>query len=122
MGCPPPAIPPVLTLTKHTYQVWHGYLQKLNRIDRYTIGAKIDETFLFLLETIFRSSFAYDKFEKLSFISQSLGKNDLLKFFLQIAWEQKVIEAKQYGTVSLLVDDIGRQLYNWKQDTQERMK
>jgi len=119
---PPPAIPAVLTKTKQTYQIWHEYLQKLNRIDRYTIGARIDETFLCLLESIFRACFAYDKFEKLSFLSQSMSKNDLLKFFLQIAWEQEVIVRKQYGTLSLLTSDIGRQLYNWKKDTQDKIK
>ncbi|MBI4155622.1 MAG: four helix bundle protein [Candidatus Zambryskibacteria bacterium] len=96
-------------------------MQKLNRVDRYSIGARIDDTFLSLLESIFRACFAYDKFEKLSFVSQALSKNDLLKFFLQIAWEHKVLEHKQYGPLILLLDEIGRQLYGWKKDTKEKL-
>jgi hypothetical protein len=88
----------------------------LKRVDRYTIGAKIDDTFLSILELIFRACFAYDKFEKLSLVSQAIGKNDLLKFLLQIGWEHKVINHKQYGGLILLLDEVGRMLGGWKKN------
>jgi hypothetical protein len=74
-------------------------LVNLKRVDRYTVGAKIDNLFTSLLEIIFRATFAYDKFEKLSLVSQAIGKCDLIKFFLQIAWEQKVIDRKIYASL-----------------------
>jgi len=112
--------PLVLVKTKEAYQIWHKNLVNLNRLDRYTIGAKIDECFLSLLELIFRACFAYDKFEKLSLISQAIGKDDLLKFFLQIGWEQKVIDNKNYSSLMLLVDAVGRMLGGWKKNIQEK--
>lgn len=114
---PPPL---VLVRTKEAYQLWHKNLVNLNRLDRYTIGTKIDDIFLSLLELIFRSCFAYDKFEKLSLVSQAIGKNDLLKFFLQIGWEQKIIDHKNYGSLILLFDEIGRMLGGWKKNLQEK--
>jgi len=92
----------------------------LKRVDRYTVGTKIDELFTSLLEIIFRATFAYDKFEKLSLVSQAIGKCDLLKFFLQIAWEQKVIDRKIYAPLILLLDDSGRMLGGWKKSLQEK--
>ncbi|MFZ2521922.1 MAG: four helix bundle protein [Minisyncoccia bacterium] len=77
--------------------------------------------FLSLLELIFRACFAYDKFEKLSLVSQAIGKDDLLKFFLQIAWEHKIIDNKQYGVLILNLDEVGRMLGGWKKDIQERL-
>jgi hypothetical protein len=112
--------PLVLVKIKEAYRIWHKNLVNLNRLDRYTIGAKIDECFLSLLELIFRACFAYDKFEKLSLISQAIGKSDLLKFFLQLGWEQKVIDHKNYGSVVLLLEEIGRMLGGWKKNIQEK--
>lgn len=109
-----------LTKAKEAYQIWHKNLANLNRIYRYTIGLKIDEIFLSLLEFIFRACFAYDKFEKLSLISQAISKSDLLKFFLQLGWEEKAIDHKNYGKLALLLDDIGRQLGGWKKNLQEK--
>lgn len=66
-------------------------------------------------ELIFRACFAYDKFEKLSLVSQAIAKSDLLKFFLQIGWEHKMIDHKSYGAlILLLLDEVGRMLGGWK--------
>lgn len=73
-----------------------------------------------MLEFIFRACFANDKFEKLSMISQAIGKADLLKFFLQIAWEQKVINTDHYSPLLLSLDEIGRMLGGWKKTLQEK--
>ena len=117
---PPPQIPIVLVKTKEAYKIWHEYLINLNRVDRYTIGAKIDDLFCSSLELIFRGSFAYDKFEKLSLVSQAIAKCDLLRFFLQIGWEQKKIDNTQYGKLILLLDEIGRMLDGWKKSIEEK--
>ena len=92
----------------------------LKRLDRYTIGAKIDNNFLALLELIFRACFAYDKFEKLALISQAIGKRDLLNLFLQIGWEQDIIDAKLYGQLISPLEEIGRQLGGWKKSLNEK--
>ena len=117
---PPPTIPIVLAKTKETYRAWHKYLANLNRVDRYTLGAKIDDLFCSLLELIYRSCFAHDKFEKLSLVSQAIAKNDLLKFFLQLGWEQKIVDHSQYGSLILALDETGRMLGGWKKSLDEK--
>jgi hypothetical protein len=95
-------------------------LINVQRVDRYTLGAKIDDTFLSLLQLIFTGVFAHDKFEKLSIVSRALGKNDLIKFLLQLGWEQKVLTHKLYGSLILKLDEIGRMLHGWKKNLQEK--
>jgi len=102
--------------TKEAYREWHSAIVNLSRVDRYTIGAKIDDIFLSLLELIFRGCFAGDKFEKLSLVSQAIAKSDLLKFFLQIGWEYEVIDHKSYGGLIFLLDEVGRMLGGWKKN------
>lgn len=119
----PPAAaqaPLVLVRAKEAYQLWHKHLVNVKRVDRYTIGTRNDDIFLSLLELIFRGTFAYDKFEKLSVVSQAIAKNDLLKFFLQISWEHKVIDRALYGKLILQLDEIGRMLGGWKKSLQEK--
>jgi len=106
--------------SKEAYKIWHDYLINTKRVDRDTIGNKIDNIFLSLLELIFRAMFAYDKFEKLSVVSQAIAKTDLLKFFLQIGWEHKVLDHKTYGAIILQMDEVGRMLGGWKKSLQEK--
>lgn len=101
---------------KEAYQAWHNHLVNLKRLDRDTVGTKIDTTFLSILELIFRACFAYDKFKKLSLVSQAIGKTDLLKFFLQIGWEHKILNHTQYGALILNLDEVGRMLGGWKKN------
>lgn len=117
---PPTQIPLVLVRSKEAYRLWHDYLVKVKRVDRYTIGTRIDDIFLSLLEVIFRATFAPDKFEKLSLVSQAIGKTDLLKFFLQIGWEHKVLDHAIYAKIILNLDEVGRMLGGWKKNLQEK--
>ena len=119
---PPPTIPLVLVRAKSAYQLWHSSIVNLKRVDRYTLGAKIDDIFLSLLELIFRGCFAYDKFEKLSLVSQAIAKSDLLKFFLQLGWEHKVIDHKSYGALILALDEVGRMLGGRKKSLGDKTK
>lgn len=96
--------------------LWHNYLVNLKRIDRYTLGQQIDDLFLALLELLFRACYAFDKFEKLSLVSQAIGKRDLLNFFLQLGWEHELIPSKFYGDLITRLDEIGRMLGGWKKN------
>ncbi len=118
---PPPAQSPlVLVRTKESYKIWHSNLDNVSKVDKHTIGTQIDILFLSLLEIIFRGVFAYDKFEKISLVSQAISKNDLLKFFLQIGWEQKVISHTLYGKLIVNLDEVGRMLGGWKKSLVEK--
>ncbi len=106
--------------TKEAYKLWHEYLENIKRVDRYTIGVTIDNTFTALLETLFRATFAYDKFEKISLVGDATGKCDLLKFFLQIAWEHKIVDHTAYGKFIILLDEVGRMLGGWKKNLADK--
>ena len=76
--------------------------------------------FFSLFQLIFRACFAFDKFEKLSLVSNASGVCDMLKFLLQISWEQKIVDHKQYGALILLLDEISSQLYGWKKSIADK--
>ena len=53
----------------------------------------------------------------------AISKLDGVKFFLQIAWENKCIPNDKYSLLSEKLDEIGRMLGGWKkglEKTQEK--
>ncbi|OGZ24223.1 MAG: hypothetical protein A2896_00015 [Candidatus Nealsonbacteria bacterium RIFCSPLOWO2_01_FULL_43_32] len=79
---------------------------------RYTIGTKIDSLFLETIELIIKASYS-DKLEKLISLKNASVKLDLLKFFLQIAWEIKSLDNKKYILISEKLNEIGKMLGGW---------
>ena len=105
--------PSVLLKTKVTYAMWHAFFEHLPRIQRQTIGLQIDWYFRQLLEFLFRASFSRERGEKIILVKQAIVKLDLIKFFLQIAWEQKSLDHRKYHLLSGLLDEIGKMLGGW---------
>lgn len=79
---------------------------------RYTLGGKIDSLFLEVIENIVKAGYS-DRAEKLVSLKRSSVKLDLLKFFLQIAWEIKSLDNKKYIKLSEKLNEIGKMLGGW---------
>jgi len=92
--------------------LWHEFLPNFQKDSRYTIGTKIDSLFLETIELIIKASYS-DKLEKLISLKNASVKLDLLKFFLQIAWEIKSLDNKKYILISEKLNEIGKMLGGW---------
>lgn len=68
------------------------------------------------MESVFVASYLPPQ-RKAPFIQKAIGTNDLLKFFLQIAWEVKDIDTKAYAQLSEPVAAIGKMLGTWLTNT-----
>jgi hypothetical protein len=92
--------------------MWHEYRPHLSKSTRYTIGEKIDGLFVEIIEALYVAGFMKPG-EKLPYLLRAVRKLDLLKFFLQVAWEIKELDEKKYISLSLELDEVGRQLGAW---------
>ena len=54
------------------------------------------------------------KEQKSSLLKCTSGKLDVLKFFLQLAWEMKILENSRYEAISAPLDEAGRMLDGWR--------
>jgi predicted membrane chloride channel (bestrophin family) len=95
------------------YKLWHEYIQHFPKNSKYTLGSKIDALFLEVIELLFSASYLA-KQEKLPVITKASNILDLLKFFLQIAWEAKALDNKKYITLSEKLNEIGKMLGGWR--------
>lgn len=80
---------------------------------RYTIGARIENKFLDLLESAYIAYFT-EKSRKEGKISECILATDVLKFLISTAWEGKLISDKQCETVAIKLEEIGKMLGGWK--------
>ena len=79
------------------------------RDERFGIGAKIDTLFLDLLETLRVATYAGAR-EKIPFLTRAVGITDSLRFFVQIAWEAKLIHSKHFEELATRIEGAGRMI------------
>ena len=89
------------------------------RVERFGIGQKIERSFLDALELIFLSSFLSPE-QKLPFLTKAITRVDVLKFFLQIAWENKLFTTQQYSILLGNIEEVGKMLYGWKKGLESK--
>ncbi|MEK7116897.1 MAG: four helix bundle protein, partial [Patescibacteria group bacterium] len=83
-------------------------------------GQKIENIFLLVLEMTF--SLVYLPPEpKIIMLSKTISRLDVLKFFIQIAWENKLISTEQHIEMSQKLEEIGRQLGGWRKGLETKL-
>lgn len=103
---------PIVTKLNESYKLWHGYLDDLPRLTRYTLGIKLDNLFTDCLELALLAGYS-SRPEKLGVVKKLSTKIDALKFFLKVLWEIKALENKKYNSISLPLVEIGKMAGGW---------
>ncbi len=108
---------PILQKCTDAYKLWHGFLTDFPRLSRHTLGAKIDNLFTDTVELILLAGYA-SKPQKTVLVQRASTKLDALKFFLQVAWELKVLDNKKYLRLSEPLAEVGKMLGGWRKQLQ----
>ncbi len=103
---------PLVHKLTQAYKHWHEILPHIPKRARYTLGQKIDASFLETIELVFTAAYL-SKPQKRPYVQKATGKLDILKLFLRLSWEIKVLDTKKYATISERIDEIGRMLGGW---------
>jgi hypothetical protein len=112
-------LPLTLIKLKEAYKNWLVLFRNFPKIERFGIGQKIERSFLDALELIFLASFLSPA-QKLPLLIKAIARLDVLKFFLQIVWENKLLTTDQYATLLATIEAIGKMLYAWKQGIEKK--
>jgi|SRR3989344_2669915 len=104
----------VLEKLKEAYAVWQQILPHISKGQRQTIGAKIDKLLIDILELTFQGIYAPLP-KRLDLITNAVIKIDSAKFFVLIAWENKIIDDKKHIRLSEKLVDASKMLVNWKE-------
>ena len=106
-------LPSLFHKIKTAYLVWCGFYQTLPKIHRYSLGQKIDNIFIEIMETVVAASFLARQ-EKMPYVQAAIRKTDTLKILLMILWEAKSLDNNKYLSLSVKIDEVGRMLGGWK--------
>ncbi len=111
----------ILSRVKEGFLLWMSIVPHIAKTARYTLGARIENKFIDLLELSYTSYFS-EKDKKVDRISECIFAVDILKFLISTSWEAKFISHKQYEDIALKLDEIGKMLWGWKKslDTQKK--
>jgi hypothetical protein len=104
---------PVLEKAKVVYKKWIDIHRNLERTARFGLGAKIDNSFLDLLEMLRKAVYTPIN-KKVILLEEASNKIDSSRFFLQLLWEAKLISSKQYISIETDIQDLGRIVGGWK--------
>lgn len=96
-------------------------LPHIPKSSRYTLGQRIENKFLDLLELSYTAYFI-EKEQKVEKIAGCIFHLDTLKFLISIAWETKLISHKQYEDLALKLGEIGKMLWGWKKSLSDPQK
>ena len=93
--------------------LWMSIVPHMPKGARYTIGERIENKLLDLLELSYIAYFT-GKDKKMEKISECILVTDSLKFLISVAWEGKLISNKHCEDVALKLEEIGRMFGGWK--------
>ncbi len=113
-------LPEVITRMKEAYSIWVISHRNFPKVERLGIGQKIELIFLDIIELTFCLSYMSPE-QKIPFLSKAITKLDVLKFFIQFAWENKLIPTDKYSEFVLKFEEIGRQLGAWRKGLQSKI-
>ncbi len=92
--------------------MWHEYHEKIPKSQKYSLGNKIDNIFIEIVEMLSSAAFSA-KNEKLPYIKIAIRKLDTLKVLLLVLWESRGLDDKKYAAISVHLHEIGKNIGGW---------
>jgi hypothetical protein len=103
-------------LLQKTYGLYNQLSQHIARFpkfERYGLGLKLDNSCLLLLEQIITAEQTTPVLKDKALLEASI-KTEIIKIFLRLALEQKLIKETSYFAWSSMLIEIGRMIGGWK--------
>ena len=109
---------PIFKKAYELYKQFHAIRNKLPKLERYTIFQKSENALLEMIEGILKAS-QLTKEEKLPVLKETASKVSLLRVFVRLMKDIKVIDLKIYTAFESDIDEIGRMLGGWIKASKE---
>ena len=93
------------------YKLFHECLKLFPKQEKYTLGQKIENTILNVLELILSASFT--NIYKKEILRKANAKTDLLKYLIRLAQETESVKMKNYLLLEEMIMNIGRMIGGW---------
>lgn len=102
---------PIFKKAYELYRTIHGLRGGVPKQDRFTLWHRMEDTVLACMEDLYSAS--QRRGGKREPLEQASIKLNLLRVFLRLAKDTKVLDVKKYVGLQQAVDEIGRMLGGW---------
>ena len=107
----------IITKTIALYKQFYGFLSSFPKRDKYVLGTRIENYLIEMLEDLIHAT-KLPKQSKLPKLLQANQKLEMLKIFIRLAMEVKIIDDKKYLPLQERLSEIGRMLGGWMKTLQ----
>ncbi|HEY4498594.1 MAG TPA: four helix bundle protein [Candidatus Paceibacterota bacterium] len=111
----------ILQCIKEGYLLWLSIVPHIAKSTRYTLGVRIENTFLDVLEKTYTAYFTR-KETKSEKVAECIRTLDILKYLISVAWEGKCVGNKQFEDIALKLEEAGRRFGAWKKSLENPEK
>ena len=105
----------IIARIKEGYLIWVNIIPHIEKGARYTIGQRIENKFLDLLDLTYIAYFT-GKERKMEKVTECILLLDTLKFLVSVAWEGKLISNAHCENVAIKLEEVGKMLGGWKKN------
>lgn len=109
---------PIFRKAYDLYKTFYGLRSVVPKADRYALWQRSENLIIDVLEGILLAS-QLPKSGKLKPLEEVSAKLNLLRVFLRLAKDVKVLDMKKMAVLQEMVDEIGRMLGGWIKSTKE---
>lgn len=109
---------PILRKVYELYKTFHGLRGVVPKADRFTLWQRAENLILDILEGILLAS-QLSKAQKVPHLEQVSMKLNVLRVFLRLTKDTKVLDMKKCLLLQEIVDEIGRMLGGWMKSAKE---
>ncbi|MBI2068493.1 MAG: four helix bundle protein [Candidatus Yanofskybacteria bacterium] len=99
--------------------VWYEYYQTIPKTHKHSLGQRIDNYFIEIIEAVATASFL-PRHDKLPYVNVAIRKLDVLRILLMILWETKSLDSKKYIALSTKINEIGKMIGGWSGQLQKQ--
>ena len=94
------------------YKVCHDSVKLFPKLERYSLGQKIENTILEILELTLQAAYQ-PKYRKIETIRKASDKTDLLKYLLRLAYNVEAVNLKKYLLLEEKAIELGKMFGGW---------
>ena len=112
---------PIVHKTYELYRLLHSYEKSISKTQRYTLWQKCENTAISALEGLIQTKYiAQDR--RIAQLSRTSAQIDMLRMYLRLALDIKIINQKKYFALQGQIDEIGRMLGGWIKSLNQKTK
>lgn len=103
---------PIFQKTYELYKLFYQYIVNFPKRDRYSLGKRLEDSIIEFLEAIIKAS-QLTKIEKLPVLQNASIKLDVIKVFIRLCNDLKILDTKKYLILQTSIQEIGKMLGGW---------